>query len=508
MDRDLFQDDGRNLPASQAMSGAEAFPGRLESSPMPPLGRTMGTRETLTIAFKHKYKILLIFILGMAGAAAYYHFVPRLYQSSVDLIVRSGWEYRYSPEVTVLGEQPTLRGREIQDAELSILNSDDLKARIISTVGLQEIYPQIAKSFNASQDRIAAAIKQFGKDVTFSPRGNSGITASLVGRDPVVVAHTLNRLIDYYKAKRLKVYKDDKSTQFLEQQLAEERQQLRQATAELQNFKKENGIIAFDTQRNILLQQRMRAEDALSQARNELSLLQHQLSALKSRFERIPKVQSSVDVADFSTGQLQNQLLILHLKLQELLSKYKEPNLFITEVRRQIQQLKGYLVQQKRMDLRGTGDGPQNDIRKTQVEMESQQTQIPLLIGQIDKANKDLQVLNGLEGRLRSLENARRDALASYQSCLNKLQSARVYDQMDRDKMTSVNIIEPATINYIPIRPHRGFLFFLVAGAALGLAGGIGLAYLFELADQTFTTPEDAEKGLGLTVLATIPLKE
>src|SRR5262249_37832018 len=49
-------------------------------------------------------------------------------------------------------------------------------------------------------------------------------------------------------------------------------------------------------------------------------------------------------------------------------------------------------------------------------------------------------------------------------------------------------------------------LQFLVGGLMLGLLAGVGLAYLVELSDKGFRTPEEIRRRLGLPVIGNIPL--
>jgi len=48
----------------------------------------------------------------------------------------------------------------------------------------------------------------------------------------------------------------------------------------------------------------------------------------------------------------------------------------------------------------------------------------------------------------------------------------------------------------------------IALGIILGAVSGLGLAFLSEYTGQGLSTPESAERRLGLPVLATVPLKK
>jgi len=80
------------------------------------------------------------------------------------------------------------------------------------------------------------------------------------------------------------------------------------------------------------------------------------------------------------------------------------------------------------------------------------------------------------------------------------------YDQArirEADSVPEIRVVSPAIASVYPERPIK----ILYVGTALGmaLAAGIGLAIVVEYLDQTLRTTDDAERALGLPLLATIP---
>src|SRR5262249_57409345 len=81
--------------------------------------------------------------------------------------------------------------------------------------------------------------------------------------------------------------------------------------------------------------------------------------------------------------------------------------------------------------------------------------------------------------------------------------------EMSLLRMGSVGFnVEPLSRPGIGSRTGTGLAQTLLAGLAVGLVLGVGLAYLADMADKSFRTPEEIRRRLGLPGLAPVPLLE
>jgi uncharacterized protein involved in exopolysaccharide biosynthesis len=511
---------GRQLaPQAMAQSAAMSAAQLVRRAPsMQQAPQALGMRDLLNIVFKYKYKIIAAFMLALVLTPLVYFMIPRVYEANSFLMVKFGWEYMYSPELAVQGQSPSPFARnEVINSEIQILNSRDLKERVISILGVKKIYPSLAQTGDKDNRVSDLAILEFEKNLTVKPIANSSvIEISFKGKDPQTVTEVLNQLLYFYSVKRLEIFKDPKSILFLEKKVAEYRQSLKDAEDRLESYKQESQVYSLPEQRSLLLNQRMSLDSTLMAAENRTRELQNRLISLEAQIKQVPSSTPGMGpMLSGVGGSPQSQLLALKLKEQELLGKYKEDNRLVVDVRKQIE-----LVQQSMKDPKYSADagfsGPANavhqevqkDIIKTKAELSSLDVSIGLLKKQLEDANKDIQSLEMREKKLRDLNRELSNYEKNYQLGQSKLEEARVFDDMDRQKMTSVSVVQPATVPIKPIRPNRGFFFFMAVGAVLGLGGGFGLAYLLEMLTPGLTSPQNAERRLRLPVLATIPLKE
>lgn len=89
------------------------------------------------------------------------------------------------------------------------------------------------------------------------------------------------------------------------------------------------------------------------------------------------------------------------------------------------------------------------------------------------------------------------------QSITNTLTEVFQEEVKEIMKMDNVQIIDPAPLPVSPVEPNR--IRNVLLGALVGLALGVGLAFLLEYLDRSVKTEEQAEELLGIPVLGCVP---
>jgi uncharacterized protein involved in exopolysaccharide biosynthesis len=205
--------------------------------------------------------------------------------------------------------------------------------------------------------------------------------------------------------------------------------------------------------------------------------------------------------------------LTLQLQEKELLNKYTEDNRNILNVRNQIQMVQDFMDKQRKKDAAGATVSPdpiyqevQKQILQTQAELSAMQVKSTGLESQIGEVDAEMQKLDSLGNRLKTLKTEIADNEQKYRAYQQKLDEAKLFDELERQKMTSVSIIEPAGVPTQPLK-RKPLILFIAMGLAMGLGGGVALALLIESIRQGLMSPQDAERRLSLPVLVTIPYK-
>ena len=122
---------------------------------------------------------------------------------------------------------------------------------------------------------------------------------------------------------------------------------------------------------------------------------------------------------------------------------------------------------------------------------------------QLAQLRKRDRLLNEHEAQIANLEQEVALCKANYTTYSEKSEQSRIDAALQNERITNVNVIQPANLIAKPISPQKAVV--LILGIFGGLALGIGIALLAEYFDPTLKTPDDVEERLSLPVLLSIP---
>src|SRR5262245_66490611 len=109
-------------------------------------------RDALVIAFKFRTRALAV-LLGCLGLAiALCLVMTPIYASSTSLLVKLGRELVYRPEIGTTNNvtaPPVIDKDEIIASNIAIMTSRDIIERAITTVGIEQLYPDLLGPPNA-----------------------------------------------------------------------------------------------------------------------------------------------------------------------------------------------------------------------------------------------------------------------------------------------------------------------------------------------------------------------
>jgi len=235
--------------------------------------------------------------------------------------------------------------------------------------------------------------------------------------------------------------------------------------------------------------------------------LREKLAVLEKEANRVSKAVSDTPNPD-TRDDTQIQLLALKRKEQELLSKYKEGNPLIARAREETKIVEDFIEKRKKNPLFSTNNVSlelQKEIITTKAELASLEVRFTQQKQQLESLNKEIQELDLQENQVHDLRRELSSNEQMYQTYSKRLEDARISDDMDLQKMTSISLVERASVPIGPVSPSKPLGFFLLVSAIAGLGGGIVIAFLLESQGQGLLTPQKAEKRLDLPVLLVLP---
>ena len=472
-----------------------------------------GLRDVFTVIFKHRKKIIGIFLAIVAVVALVTFQLPPEYEAKSSLLVKMGREYMSRPEVGENRQVMSMGQAEVTQSEIQIMTNENLIMKVISKIGLDRMYPGMAKAPSSPVDPVQAAAAIFKTNLTVEAIKNSTvIEVSFKHRDPKIAAQAVNLLVEYFKEKHLQVFSDPASS-FTENQLAAYELKLRESENNLQAFKQKSRVFSIDEQKSLLLRQKGDIDAALRTSETVIHELQGKIPSLKARMNAISRNKSySQPEKDRIIDDTKNKILAMQLEEQQLLKKYTETNPLVVNFRKEMELVRNFLRDQEQ-DLVGkakTGNaiyqGIEMDLIRAETELSSQKGRMASLKQQFNQISQEVQQLDHSEKDLQALKREQVINEKNYQTYVTRAEEARISQNMDRLKLVNISVIQQATAPAEPIASKKGK--YMLQGVIFGLIAGLGTAFLAEYLRQGLSTPEAVERRIGLPVLATISNSE
>jgi uncharacterized protein involved in exopolysaccharide biosynthesis len=447
-------------------------------------------RDILTAVFKHKYKILVAFLVIFAAALAFASQVRETYEAKSVLLIKLGREFS-NQSLAGGPAQPgnsTLPLDAVTKGEISILTGHDLSKKVVGALGPMTLYPELS-TMTKGADLEGAAMAAFEKDLAVTTIGSSLVEIRFTNSNPKVVAQAVNMLVDAFKDRHLEVF-GGKSTEFLESQKQVFEQKLKESENRLAGFKERNRIFSAQEQKTALINQRGTIDTSLKDVQGQIGELEQKVSLIRSQ-------QWVIDTSPDVRTQLSN----LRQKERDLLEKHTESSVVVQNVRGQIREVE----ESAKKDADGLR---QRELVKTQGDLSIARAKAERLKARIAQIDGEISYLEKNNVQLQDLSRDVAQEEQNYQTYAKKLEESLISDDMDRRKMVAISVIEKAITPTAPKKIRFGKEEIVGAGFFGGIVGGIALALLIEFLAPGMTTPMSAQRRLDLPVLVAIALKE
>ncbi len=492
--------------------------------------KKFSTRNFLHIIFKRKNLILKFIALSLTVVALGSYLKKPEYIAIAKVLVKPGKENIYSNPGLVNGQSDSVfrfdAERQI-NSEIQILKSRTLIENVLNIFGMENVYPEISKEekgvgsiFDSKSYQNIPAVKvmKFQKNLKVKGvRDSEVILIEFNYRNPDGAATILNTLIKTYLERRLQIHSEDHSQEFFGKQSQFLENQIAEMEVQIQEFKKTHSFTSLEEERSLLLKEVATLRAQFSTTSIQEKETKERVIQLKEQLKRVP-VTISLDMETGSNQQtisaLENRLIELELKQQELISSYTDKVPFkqqmLKNVEKEIQ-----LIQKNLKKTRIANLGEKVRLGANTVH---QQLQIELLRNEVDfkslKEKKEAQEkqmrkylthldkFNGLEIQYNDLRQRLGLARMSLQSYRNKFEESKMSAAMDQERISNVKVIEPAKPPLSSEEPH--FFVKLTFSLLFGGVAGIGMAFFLEHLADSLQTEEDVENSLDLPSLGSI----
>jgi Mrp family chromosome partitioning ATPase/polyhydroxyalkanoate synthesis regulator phasin len=281
--------------------------------------------------------------------------------------------------------------------------------------------------------------------------------------------------------------------------------ELRGAEERARAYAEANGIVSIDSQKDLLLNRLSDAETRLATAERERLEAERNIVALRGEIDQLPPQirTSTVTRRNPAADQLLDRIATLEARAARFVPGSSAAASLETEiaaVRAQLRNVAGEISEAETTAANQTLEDIRTRLVLQRADARALAVRVDTLRTQIADLEAELRRLEGHEiayrERVRTVE-AKQEAL---RYALRRQEETRISERLAQASLSRVVPVGPALTPLVPDRPRRKLI--LILGAAVGLAGGVGLAYALEFVRRTMTTREEVEATLGYPAVA------
>ena len=491
--------------------------------------------DALYIVFKHKWKILLLSLIGfsVAGVMAYRIYREPSYASMAKLMVR----YVVDRASAVDPESNTQMMSGGMWAEVEILTSRDTAIEVAAAVGPEKLLPN-SKTPPTAED--AAGVIEGGLQVEPPGAFSNMLYLTYRNTDSKITTEVLSQIIQTYFKKHLELHRSTETFALVSKQTDEARSNLRQTEEEINQTKQKAGVLTiedtmkeFEARRQATRKNQMTAESQLAEQSAKVAALQQSQAsaegkdkpnqaATKDEPENKPqsatpeeiRLERERSLALSEYKDLSELVELLEKRRNELLINRKQGDPMLTSLDRRISQVRKRgldlieahpdFVRKLARDQPGQLVAPVLSLEEEKTLETAFRARLDSIKAQSKNLETEVTKLSALGFQLQDLERRRQVEEEKYRYFQSSLEKARLDETLDPSKIPNIKTIQSPTP---PIKSMDEKSMKLILGIAFsGLGLGLALAFLIEMViDRRVSRPVEISTRLQLPLMMSIP---
>lgn len=472
------------------------------------------------VVVKRRHIALTSFVVVLLMAAVYSFTATPIYEGRVQLLIEAD-----NPNVVsfkeVIDEGQTRT--DYYQTQYKLLQSRTLAKKAIESLKLwdnPELNPAAKQGFSIGDavrgvaiwagslfastpeaevpgaDETAAQVKTidaFLVRLSVSPVRNSRLVdVSFRAQDAVLASKVANALSKAYIEQNLefRFTASREASEWLNQQLAEQKKQVEVAETKLQQYREQNDAISLEDRENIVVQKLSDLNAAVTKAKTDRiqkEAMYRQLAATQNNsagLDTFPAILGNqfIQQQKAELASLQRQQAQMADKLGDRHPEMIRVQSAIEQAQTKLQVEVAKVVQSVRTDY--------------QAAVAHEQT----LSAALEQQKGEALAFNRKAIDYSVLERDVESSKQIYQSLMQRAKETGISGEL---KTSNIRVVDAAEVSQSPVSPRRmlNMLIGLFGGAFLG----IGLAFFFEYLDNHVKTPEEIESRLGLPTVGLIP---
>jgi polysaccharide chain length determinant protein (PEP-CTERM system associated) len=404
------------------------------------------------------------------------------------------------------------------------------RTRLEAIIQEFNLYPQ-ARQVGLMEDIVDRMRTQ---DISMTIVKGDAFKVSFISDNPRLAMRVTERLAGLFIAENLRDREltAERSSQFLEGELATVRARLEETEKKLMNYRREfNGQLPDQIQTNLqaVMNTQMQVQqlsESINRDRDRRLLVQRQLADLADAPTALPSVSSSsgTDATGAPTGATAaDQLEAARAQLRSMQLRFTDQHPDVIRMKRMIGELERKVEQEALQQPLSPvpADTPRANVAADSARrgrMKELSTELASLDRQIATKQTEVDRLRGVSSTYQARVDAAptRDSeltaltrdysthAEQYRTLLIKNQDAKMSANLERRQGgEQFRLLDPARVPERPFWPNRQRIVLM--GLAAGLLLGVGVIGLLEYRDSSLRSEEDVMLALALPVLAVIP---
>ncbi len=478
--------------------------------------------DYVRVVHKHRWPALAVFLVTSLGALLYTFTVTPVFEARTQVVIEtdapnivsfrevieqenSANDY-YQTQYRILQSRSiarqTLTTLQLWDHPEFVRRADGLSDSVGALIGTVMGWMGQARRADASPEPPAAgeseaeavALDVFSRNLTVSPiRSSRLVDVKYRSADAELSARVANGLVASYIQQNLqyKFTASKDATDWLGQQLEEQRTKVEQTEQALQNYREQNDSLGLDDRQNIVVQKLADLNAAVTKAKTE----RIQKEALYQQVQRVEEDRSAMDAVPAILGNtfiqgLKTELAGLQRQEAQLAQKLGDKHPDMIRARSALEAAEAKLG----AEVGKVVTGVRNDYLAVLAQERSLVAALETQKGEAMSLNRkgiDYGVL------MREAESNRQ----IYESLLRRTKETGVSSEI---KASNIRVVDKAEVPRRPASPRRSLN--LLVGMLGGAVLGIGLAFFFECFDNRLRSPQDIMAHLGLPFLGMVPV--
>jgi uncharacterized protein involved in exopolysaccharide biosynthesis len=432
---------------------------------------------------------------------------PRRYQSEAKLLLRLGRESVSLDATASFG--PTVAMQQTRQTEVNtakeVLASRALCEAVVDHLGAERILSSGEPSEGVARKSLLGHAKSWGKALLRIPNISQREAAIVSIQDSVLInSEDLSNIITvvamaespefaqeiaeayckYFVDEHVRLHHTESSVEFFQEQTQQLAESLVVAREHLRDEKNRYAIGSIEGRRSALELQIGNLQTLIHSNEVDAARSRSKLERLRSQLEeQSPTVVAEVrtGVANNATDGMRQQFYALEMEERAMKEKYQDDHPLRQANTRQLNEVRAILdsqASQRTEELRKINEEHQMLSLQRQAEevalagFESAQGKLQI---QLDKLQQEMNELNRNEAELAQVEMQVDEVNRNYQIHSERLEQARVDQELAAHQITNVRIAQPPSFQERPASPRAtltlgiGFILSCVAGMAAGL---------------------------------------